>query len=117
MKFIEAPVSKNFDVYRMLSYTGQWEIGIRRMIFGFRVCGNRVGGWSHAFDYCAGANAAFLAELLATMIAVMSHLPEEISDQEVVELLPSWQVRPIDQDPCWEKLQELAINGKNQEEG
>lgn len=44
------------------------------------------------------------------IFSILESLPESTSKRELQQMLPDWQVRPIDRDPCWEKLQQLAID-------
>jgi hypothetical protein len=37
-------------------------------------------------------------------------MPDGISERRVAELMPRWERRPIDQDPCWPALQALATD-------
>jgi hypothetical protein len=77
-------------------------------MFGVRAVAWRKGSAGPCVDYCAGDDPAFLIELLATLRSIFLHLPEGISERDVVELLPGWQTRPISHDPCWGALQQLA---------
>jgi hypothetical protein len=116
LKFIKIDSNPDFDLAHYISTGGQWEIGVRLMIFGVRICGNRVGSIAYAFDYCAGANMGFAQVLLLVMFSILDSLPEEITERELENMLPSWEVRPIDRDPCWGKLQQLAIKLAKSEE-
>jgi hypothetical protein len=110
VKLIKTDNAVDFDLAHYISEGGQWEIGARSMIFGVRICGNRVGSIAFAFDYCAGANVGFVHILLLVMLSILESLPEETTERELQNMLPSWEIRPIDKDPCWQKLQQLAID-------
>lgn len=87
---------------------GVWSIGLWKVMFGVRVVAWCRGSVGSSVDYCAGDNPNFMAELLATVRTIFLHLPESISERDVVELMPRWEIRPIDRDPCWPALQQLA---------
>jgi hypothetical protein len=110
LKFIKTDPTEDFDLAHYISTGGQWEMGVRSMIFGVRICGNRVGSIAFVFDYCAGANMGFAHILLLVMFSILDNLPEDTTERELEKMLPGWEVRPIDKDPCWEKLQQLAID-------
>jgi hypothetical protein len=108
MKFSVAPRTINFPISRFVSENERWEVGLVPVLFGVRVRAGIVGNNWVSVDFCAGDNPAFALELLATVIQIMSWLPENIAGAQVERMMPTWQRRPIDQDPCWQKLQELA---------
>jgi len=108
MKFSIAPRTINFPISRFVSENGRWEIGLVPVLFGVRVRAGLVGSDWVNVDYCAGDNPAFALELLATMLEIMTWLPEEITGGQVEAMMPKYQRRPIDRDPCWQKLQYLA---------
>ncbi len=88
-----------------------WSFGIYPVMFGFRVRACRVGADSVVIDYCAADQPAFLVQLMLIVQLVLEQLPEDLSEQELARLLPSWQRRPINFDPCWPALQALAAPG------
>lgn len=110
MKFTKAEPDENFPIVRFVSENNVWEIGIRPMMFGHRVSAGLVGSGCVEIDYCGGADGCFVIQLLATVVKIFSSLPETITLKEVKRFFPTYQVKPIDKDPCWEKLKELAAN-------
>ncbi len=116
MKLIKTEPNENFDLARYVSENGEWEMGLMSMIYGVRVCGNRVGSFAHVFYYCAGADRGFISVLLLVMISILQSLPESISERELKRMLPSYEVKPIINDPCWGKLQQLAVDLAKSEE-
>ena len=102
-----------FDVYGCRVYfksaDDAWFIGTKRVIFGMRVVAWRNGSAGPVVDYCAGDNPPFLSQLLLTVATIFHRrLPDGASEREAQELMPTWQRRPIDGDPCWPALQALA---------
>lgn len=85
-----------------------WEIGIYPVLFGVRVRGGRVGCQGLDIDYCAGNDPVFLSQLLTTVMSILESFPETLTSQELHTLLPGYEKKPINLDPCWEKLQQLA---------
>jgi hypothetical protein len=57
----------------------------------------------------------FTYSLLLTMKSILQFLPESTTERELQRMLPNWQTRPIDRDPCWGKLQKLALDLAKQE--
>jgi hypothetical protein len=92
----------------LASETGQWHVGLTRVLYGVRVIGSRGDSGFRSFNYCAGADPSFASRLLVVMIVIMESFPESVTEREVEDLLPSFERKPIDRDPCWDKLQELA---------
>lgn len=109
MKLTKTETTEDFDCARFASPTGQWEVGVKRVIFGWRVVGNRVGSSGYVFNYCAGSDRGFLMALVLVIQAIFAGLPEETTERELEMMLPGYDVKPIDRDPCWGKLQALAI--------
>ena len=64
------------------------------MLFGVRVSGGIVGSHTYTFDYCAGADESFQQQLFLIMFSILSNLPEEITDRELQQMLPTYRVRP-----------------------
>ena len=91
-----------------ISDNGLWMIGTWPVLYGVRAIAWHRDSVSRSADYCAGSDAAFLAELLAVLRTIFSALPESTTEDEMTKLLPNWRQRPIDTDPCWPALQQLA---------
>jgi hypothetical protein len=90
------------------SADGLWHIGIKPVIFGCRVIAWHRDGVGPTIDYCAGDSASFLLQLLAAIVAIFRRLPDGITEAQLMRLMPGWQRRPINLDPCWQQLQLLA---------
>ncbi len=108
MKFEKTEADENFTIARWVSENNVWEIGLHQMLFGIRVRGSIVGCGYCSIDYCAGSDKGFALVLLATMVRIMMCLPETITPRELENLLPKYERRPINLDPCWQKLLNLA---------
>jgi hypothetical protein len=99
---------------RWASENDVWEIGLRPMMYGTRVSVGKVEpkrGYAEVYtlDYCAGSDQAFLLNLWATIVILMTALPESITPKKLRKLFPDYQVKPINKDPhCWEELQRLV---------
>lgn len=95
-------------VYRKESE--RWELGIYRVIFGYRVRANIKDDMWCPVDYCAADNTSFLIQLFAVMEIIMSQLPEDTDASWLFRALPKYEKRPIFYDPCWDKLLEIALD-------
>ncbi len=106
MELSPTDIDEKFPIVKYTSTNNQWEIGIRPMLYGVRVCGGRRGHGGlgclngYAFEYCAGNNPVFAIDLMQIMLIIFAVLPEEITEREARRLLPSYSVKPIDRDPC-----------------
>jgi hypothetical protein len=112
MNFKVAPIVDGTSG-RFVSENNVWEICLRPMLYGVRVGVGKINpdrgfALSYELDYCAGADPAFLMNLFATIVILMSALPEDVTYSEIRELFPSYERKPINQDPCWDRLQELC---------
>ena len=90
-----------------------WEVGFFRVLYGIRVRAGKIPpGLDYApavsIDYCAGADEGFALCILAIVVKLLSTLPESVTASQVEALVPRYQVKPIDQDPCWDRLLELS---------
>ena len=103
--------------HRWASENNVWEIGLRPMLYGVRVSVGRINpeyGYAlvYTLDYCAGDDQGFILNLWATVLILMTALPECVSPQQLKGLFPTYRVKPINKDPdCWERLQQLVRLG------
>lgn len=105
--FHKAEPDENFPLYRAVSEDGSYEVGLTPMLFGVRVRAGRVGAMSADIDYCAGADIGFQFQLLTTIIAILETIPVGTSSGDICRLMPRYEKRPINLDPCWPALQAL----------
>lgn len=96
--------------YKLLYITddSQWEIAIKSVIFGWRAVAYKKDSYGCVADYCAGDRPIFAIEIAAALKAILTCLPDNTTEAEVGKLLPKWELRPIDKDSCWERLQALS---------
>lgn len=80
------------------------------MIFGVRVRCGRVGEGYVALDMCAGADPRFQLELLRCVMIILIPVSEDIKESAMKDLFPECKRKPINTDPCWPKIQEMALN-------
>lgn len=92
-----------------------WYIGTWSVMFGVRAIAWRKDSTGRCIDYCAGDDPVFLGQLLVTLKTIFSFLPEDVSEDEVLRIMPGWERRPINRDACWETLQEMAAHPLNTE--
>lgn len=85
-----------------------WYLGTTRVLFGYRVSAWRADSGGPAVDYCAGANSSFRAELFLAILTIFAALPEEITENEIIDMMPTYSSKPINGDPCWEKIREIV---------
>lgn len=95
---------------RYVSETGVWELGLGRVIYGVRVKAGHIRSCGFVLEYCAGADPVFTAALLTTVMTILEQYPEDVPISQIERDFPSYAVKPISQDPCWPRLQELAKN-------
>ncbi len=111
MKFTRTEPNKDFDIIRCVSENNKWEIGIRQMLFGVRICGNPTGNGAYSFDYCAGDDQLFALELFAAVVNILERYTEETTSTQIRIDFPPYEIKPINKDPyCWKRLQEMAEN-------
>lgn len=109
MKFTKIDPNENFDILRYVSENEKWEFGIRRVLFGVRICGNPVGDWCYSFDYCAGDDEVFALALFATIAKILEKYPENVTVKQIQQDFPNYEIKPINRDPyCWKRLQEIS---------
>lgn len=85
-----------------------WYVGIKPVIFGYRVVAWRKDSIGCSVDYCAGGDTAFLVKLVQAVLVLFQHFPESVSELEVADFMPSYKTRPINTDPCWGKICEIV---------
>lgn len=114
MKFKQVEPNENFSAGRWMSEEQRWELGFYPVLFGVRVRLARVGEDWVELDYCAGDDAGFALILLATIVQILSVVPETVTNQEIRQIFPTYAVKPINRDPfCWERLKEMAAEVVN----
>jgi hypothetical protein len=105
MKFKAVEPDENFSLLRLVSEGGKWELGLRPMLFGVRVSLGRVWAVGLVVDYCAGAKVADQFGVLAVVLDILEHFPEEASERDALGFFPEQRIRPMYNDPeCWAKL-------------
>ena len=109
MEFYRVEANEAVDVIRHLSTNSLWEFGIRRVLYGYRVCLIKVGGSSYSFDYCASSKELFLPMLFITLKIYLEKISEDVREVELESRMPQWEIRPIIYDRCWEELQMMAF--------
>lgn len=112
MKFTRAEPTGNFPKLRMVSEDGAYEVGLYPVLFGVRIRAGRVNSPVCDIDYCAGADQLFQVMLLGTVVAILESLPNGTPSSEIRRMMPGFERKPINQDPCWEKLQAMAMAAK-----
>jgi hypothetical protein len=109
MQFSKAEPNEDFLLGRWVSENNIWEIGFCPVAYGVRVRLGRVGNYWVNLDYCADADTGFAYVLLATVVLILSYVPENITEIEVERMFPWFEIKPINRDPtCWKRLQEMA---------
>jgi len=108
MKFTRTDTDEHFSIARWESHEGRWEAGLVPMLFGVRVRVGKVGACFVVIDYCAGADVRFQLELLITVFRILFAIDEQITEDQLAAMMPRYQKRPINLDPCWEELLEMA---------
>lgn len=100
---------KSSEPYR-IAHMGneEWEIGIFPVNFGYRVGAGRVNTVFYSINYCAGADLEFLFQLYLTVFVVVSSFLPGLEAYECERMMPSYEGRPINKDPCWPRLLHLA---------
>jgi hypothetical protein len=108
MKFKMAEREPNYDRLKLVSEGGIWELGLWSVMFGVRVRMGRAGLFYVNLDYCAGADAQFQMELLNAVHIILQEVPESISDRDLEDMFPQFDIKPINLDPrCWPRLQQM----------
>lgn len=109
MNFQRKEPNENLDIARWESTQGNWQLGIRQVLFGVRVALYKTGNQWWTLDYCAGDDESFALLLLAVVAAILEKWPEEATERQFQDYFPRFEVKPINNDPaCWEQLQALA---------
>lgn len=108
MRFRLAPTEPNFDLIKLVSEGGEWELGLWSVMFGVRLRFGRTGAMSVELDYCAGADEIFQLELLNAIHIILQEVPETVTDGELQRMFPDYVLKPINKCPyCWPKLQQM----------
>jgi hypothetical protein len=109
MTFEPAQQTENYDMYRLVTPSGKWELGLWRVLFGVRVRFSQVGSCGCVLDYCAGDDALFQMELLEAVRTILKKVPEDTPQHVIQDMFPGYHIKPINRDPqCWPAIQALA---------
>lgn len=108
MKFTRAEPTENYPKLRMVSEDGAYEVGLYPVMFGVRIRAGRSNSPVCDIDYCAGADPLFQVLLLAAVVDILESLPDGTPSSEIQNMMPRFERKPINQDPCWGKLQAMA---------
>jgi len=105
--FQRAQPDENFSIMRFESEDGRCEVGLSPVLFGVRVRAGDVGSMAVDIDYCAGADVLFQLQLLDVIKRIIETFPTGTPMRDIAAQLPTYERRPINQDPCWPALQQL----------
>ena len=109
MKFTLSHTTEGLDVLREVSESGRWELGVWRVLYGYRIRAGVVDNGVFAVDYCTGSDMNHVSEVLGLVRVILSSLPEDVEGDEVHALMPGFQVKPIHNDKaCVPRLMALA---------
>ncbi|MGG6267071.1 hypothetical protein ACQ4M3_12970 [Leptolyngbya sp. AN03gr2] len=114
MRFNKAQPTVDLHL-RWTSETEQWQVGLKPMLFGVRVRAGRTCNACFDIAYCAGKSVAFQQALLIVVVIILESFPESIGSSEIAQIMPEYRRKPISEDPCWQKLQDLALAINQQE--
>jgi hypothetical protein len=108
MKFYLAPTEPNYDLFKLVSENGAWELGLWKVLFGARVRFGQAGACGVELDYCAGADPHFQIELLNAVHIILQEVPETVTPGQIQRMFPDFYMKPINRDPiCWPRLQQM----------
>jgi hypothetical protein len=108
MNFQSAEPNEVLQIFRLLSTEGKWELGFRQMLFGMRVSLSQIGDCYYTLDYCAADDPGFALTLLLTVMKILERYPENVTPRQLQNEFPRCDRKPMNLDPCWLKLQEMA---------
>lgn len=115
MKFVPTAPDENYPFLKFVTEDGRWEAGLCPVMYGVRVRAGPANSGTCAVDYCAGPDRLFQYQLLDTIIQILETFSSSVTEREIQDILPSYERKPINQDPCWPKLQALRDKLQNTE--
>lgn len=97
-------------LFRCVSEGGRWEMGWQDRTFGRKQWYiARVGNYAPDVVYCCGDDKGKQIQLMAMCMLIMKTMPEDINYKYLQKRFPSYQQRPIYNDPiCWTRLEEMS---------
>ena len=103
MDFQSAPDdNNNLLTHRMTS--GRVEIGVYRVIFGYRVRAGYIGNGYVHIDYCCGADQEWIRRVYAAVLTILSARDEA----NAFKGFPVQTVKPMSEDyPCFVNLAKM----------
>ena len=109
MKLTKTETTSAYPHLRCVSENGVWEMGIAPITLfgGHRIAAEQIGSQCYEINYCAGTDKEFALQLLAVVFQIMECLPEDVMPGDFRKTFPDYTVKPINLDPCWQKLNEL----------
>lgn len=101
MRFESAP-DYNHLTHRMVS--GRIEIGVYRVLFGYRVRAGYIDNGYYHLDYCCGAGPEWINRVYGIILTVM----DERDESNAFDGFPQQQVKPIENDhECFVNLAKM----------
>jgi hypothetical protein len=102
-----------FDECELVAYhsTGdRYRIGIRRMLFGFRVFVDKIGDRVYLADYCCATDEIYIFLVFHLLANILNGIDEDTQSYLVERSFPKQQFKPIKNDlPCFLALNKLAM--------
>ena len=113
MLFTQQPPNEGYPILRMSSESDLWEMGIRPVLYGYRVSAGKTGTLFYSLDYCCGDSRQWILRVITVLEIALERIPETAQLSEVEKLFPRQQFKPMQQDPdCWKRLLDLSVNTK-----
>jgi hypothetical protein len=109
MKMIKSIPNEHWVRLRHVSEKSIWEIGFKDVLFGTRIGIGKVGHYCYVTDICAGSKIEDQYLIYFYVLNIMEKLPEDISENDLINHFPRYKIRPVVQDlEYMEKLKYLA---------
>lgn len=100
----------SLELCAWLSDSGRWRLGVRRVLFGWRVFCDLRGETHYCLDYCCGADLLTVHLILLLVARSLYSVGEPVCSRDLTRLFPTETVKPVfpkDKD-CYIKLLEMS---------
>jgi hypothetical protein len=102
----------NLEACELVAYHSigdRYRIGIRRVLFGYRVFADKIGDGWYLVDYCCAADSTYLMHTFFALVTALKGVDEQMQPYHVEKLFPKQQYKPMRNDvTCFIALHRLA---------
>jgi len=96
MDFKLSEPTKNYNLFRLVDVTNQWEVGAYFTLFGCRISANRIGSNCRCKGgICCGLDSLCIIRVLTVTLAILNAMEPSSTNKNLEDRIPSCEMKPV----------------------